>query len=242
VSPSALLVDVGNVLFFEAPVDQTFVYEAQRALSRDGQDRPLPGLFPVLRSETWRDYEPGVRAIFERAVGQAWAVVQSRWEQLCVPIPGALEALAALQFQRKAVLANQPRETGPVLRRFGVDRIVDFIFLDSEVGLSKPDRRFFEHALAQLGVTASEAMMVGDRADNDIVPARALGIKTTWVQPPGRYDAAVPGIPNGWSSEYVELAAAEVSHRTAPEAELRVGSLRDLPAALGLLLGKAERR
>jgi len=43
-------------------------------------------------------------------------------------------------------------------------------------GLSKPDPRAFQAALEALGATPAECIMVGDRIDNDIAPAKALGM------------------------------------------------------------------
>ena len=54
-------------------------------------------------------------------------------------------------------------------------------FLSFEHGYSKPDPRVFRLLAARLrllGVTAPEALLVGDRLDNDIEPARAQGFQT----------------------------------------------------------------
>ena len=49
----------------------------------------------------------------------------------------------------------------------------------SEVmGLRKPDPRFFLEIVSALGRPVEECVMVGDRIDNDIAPARALGMGT----------------------------------------------------------------
>lgn len=46
---------------------------------------------------------------------------------------------------------------------------------------SKPNRRYYQAILDQIGSVPAETWMVGDDYDNDIVPAAALGIKTWWV-------------------------------------------------------------
>lgn len=46
----------------------------------------------------------------------------------------------------------------------------------------KPDLRLFETALQEAGCIASQAVMVGDRLDNDIYPAKSLGMGTIWVK------------------------------------------------------------
>lgn len=56
------------------------------------------------------------------------------------------------------------------------------IAASAEIGYAKPDMRIFERALDMVGCRAAESMMVGDRLDNDIAPAKALGMKTVWMK------------------------------------------------------------
>ena len=59
-------------------------------------------------------------------------------------------------------------------------RLADFfdvVIVSYEVGFTKPDPRIYELCLAQLGVSASEAVFVDDRAPN-IDAAKRLGIGT----------------------------------------------------------------
>lgn len=54
--------------------------------------------------------------------------------------------------------------------------------VSEDIGLSKPDVRFFLNILHETGLPADRAVMVGDRLDNDILPAQLLGMKTVWVK------------------------------------------------------------
>jgi len=57
-------------------------------------------------------------------------------------------------------------------------------------GLEKPDPAIFDLALRHAGCAASEPVMIGDRLDNDIRPARLLGWRTMRVlQGPGRFQS-----------------------------------------------------
>jgi 8-oxo-dGTP diphosphatase/putative hydrolase of the HAD superfamily len=42
--------------------------------------------------------------------------------------------------------------------------------------------KIFELALARANCKPSEAVMIGDRLDNDIVPANQIGMRTIWVR------------------------------------------------------------
>jgi putative hydrolase of the HAD superfamily len=48
--------------------------------------------------------------------------------------------------------------------------------------MAKPDEAIFRWALDRAGCAAADALMVGDRLDNDIAPARRLGMRTVRVR------------------------------------------------------------
>jgi putative hydrolase of the HAD superfamily len=55
--------------------------------------------------------------------------------------------------------------------------------VSAEVGKRKPSPAIFEAALAQAGVSAAEALMVGDRLREDIGGAQTVGmsaVQATW--------------------------------------------------------------
>lgn len=60
----------------------------------------------------------------------------------------------------------------------------------AEVGVSKPDPLFFSLALERFGLDPASTVMVGDRVDNDYVPARAAGMHTLLVDRGGLVEVA----------------------------------------------------
>ena len=52
------------------------------------------------------------------------------------------------------------------------------VLSSEEEGLEKPDERIFLRALGRAGCEPHEACMIGDRPDNDIAPAKRLGMRT----------------------------------------------------------------
>ncbi len=46
----------------------------------------------------------------------------------------------------------------------------------------KPDIGFFEYALSKAGCEPSEAIMIGDRLDNDVFPAKKLSMITIRIR------------------------------------------------------------
>ena len=56
--------------------------------------------------------------------------------------------------------------------------MTDYIAASAELGIAKPDAAIFQWALKQAGCAARNAVMIGDRMDNDIAPANRLGMRT----------------------------------------------------------------
>ena len=99
---------------------------------------------------------------------------------------GLLEQLA--ERYRLGVIANQPAGTDERLERYGLLDYFDVCVSSGDVGLEKPDPVIFHLALEQAGCAAAESVMIGDRLDNDIRPAKALGFWTVRVlQGPHRF-------------------------------------------------------
>lgn len=80
------------------------------------------------------------------------------------------------------IITNQPLGTKERLKKYGIAQYIDLIIASAEEGISKPDRRIFEIALKRSGCQPNEAVMIGDRIDNDIIPAKLLGMQTIWVK------------------------------------------------------------
>jgi len=91
-------------------------------------------------------------------------------------------ALSALRNAgRRVVLAgNQPERRAAQLR--ALDLPVDDVVTSDELGSQKPDPAFFTAVLARLAVDdPARVLYVGDRVDNDVLPAAAAGMATCWV-------------------------------------------------------------
>ncbi len=101
-----------------------------------------------------------------------------------VPYPDAKSTLAALiqMGYKLGIIANQKLGTAERLENWGLRQYFDVIAASAEIGYAKPDKRIFEKALEMAGCTARESVMVGDRLDNDMIPAKALGMRTVWIK------------------------------------------------------------
>jgi putative hydrolase of the HAD superfamily len=84
-----------------------------------------------------------------------------------------------------ALVADGPAETftnnlGP----YGLYEVFDAYAISEKVGVSKPDRRMFDHALIQLNIAQKDygnVVMVGNNLSRDIKGANQLGIISVWL-------------------------------------------------------------
>lgn len=78
---------------------------------------------------------------------------------------------------RLALLSNaNTNEVRPILRAHGLDSSFEHVLISSEIGLAKPDKPTFMHALKLLGSDASETIFIDDNLHN-IAVAQQLGIR-----------------------------------------------------------------
>jgi putative hydrolase of the HAD superfamily len=77
------------------------------------------------------------------------------------------------------------------IEQFDLARFFDVILIEGEFGAGKPDDRVYRHVLDSLRISASEAWMVGDNLEWDVVAPQRLGMRGVWV------DALGQGVPEG---------------------------------------------
>ena len=94
--------------------------------------------------------------------------------------PGALAAVRARGW-RVVVVSNWDQSLGSVLARVGLDALLDGVVTSAEVGAAKPDPRIFMAALELAGVSAGQALHVGDSLEEDVAGAHAAGIEVVWL-------------------------------------------------------------
>jgi len=118
-----------------------------------------------------------------RTKGDVQRRFSESWDDFNVPAPQYTSALRSLATKYKLAMAsNQPAGAHAGMTRFGICRYFDVLGISAEMGIGKPDRRFFEALLDKAGIAPQQAIMVGDRIDTDIAPAQALGLCTVQVK------------------------------------------------------------
>ena len=100
------------------------------------------------------------------------------------PYKDAHSVLSELQGRgyKLGIIANQIEGTAERFEKWSLRHFFDVIAASAEIGFAKPDERIFKKALELAGCVAEECVMVGDRLDNDIYPAKKIGMTTVWMK------------------------------------------------------------
>jgi len=105
-------------------------------------------------------------------------------EELVQPFPNSVETLRTLRDRgiHMGLITNGRAEFQRAkLRRFELEQYFDFILIEGEFGVGKPDPRVFKCGLERFGVPPEQVWMIGDDLEFDMRPAQELGMDTVWV-------------------------------------------------------------
>lgn len=139
-----------------------------------------------------------------------WTQIPYALEDLYPDALACLEEVRALGF-RVGIVGNQSETLEAWARDAALP--ADVVSSSASLGVRKPDPLFFERVAELVGFPPGEVAYVGDRVDNDVLPAATAGLVAVHVRrgPWGRLQ------------------------RTPPEATLALDDLASLPEALASL-------
>lgn len=113
-----------------------------------------------------------------------------------------LACLAALRPARVGVITNGQLDFQQAkIDGTGLGAHLEHVIASGDVGVSKPDPRIFAIACEVFGVSADEAVYVGDRLHTDAIGAARAGLLGVWLDrrdtasPTERAEAAAEGVP-----------------------------------------------
>jgi HAD superfamily hydrolase (TIGR01549 family) len=147
-------------------------FENEYAACRAAQDRS----FRVRLATTFIGLDADLVAL-ERTAARFWNYPPNALYADAIPV---LETLRAAGY-RLGVIANQPSQVRTALERDGLVSFFETMGVSDDLGLHKPDPALFARTLEIAGVVADRAVMVGDRLDYDMRPAKATGMRTVWL-------------------------------------------------------------
>jgi putative hydrolase of the HAD superfamily len=133
------------------------------------------GSFRRLLSRRFLGPDADIRAL-EAEASKHWDYPP---EALYADVRPCLDVLAGRY--RLGIIANQPSAVRDALHRDGLDDSFEVWGVSDDVGFAKPDPRLFAHALDVAGVVPGASVMVGDRLDYDVRPAKTAGMHAVWM-------------------------------------------------------------
>ncbi|TLP52350.1 HAD family hydrolase [Microbispora triticiradicis] len=146
---------------------------------REAFELVRPGIDVEAEIEAWRREDPaGLRENFDA-------------DDLYPDVRPGLAALRAAGYDL-VVAGNQPPQAYDAL--VAMDLPVDGVHTSAAWNVEKPDPAFFAKVAAVCGHEPEEILYVGDRLDNDVLPAAAAGMRTALLRrgPWGHLHAARP--------------------------------------------------
>lgn len=166
--------DIGSTL-----VDESECYKARYTETIENTDIP------------YEDFEAKVIAFSKQnkkgdhEATKYYGLSLPKWrKELEILYPETKDVLKRLYDKgyKLGIIANQSAGSAKRLDDRGILKYFDVVAASAEEGVAKPDAEIFRRALAKADCAPQNAVMVGDRLDNDIVPAKEIGMKTVWIK------------------------------------------------------------
>jgi putative hydrolase of the HAD superfamily len=182
-----------------------------------------------LRALPWRD------APSADELSAYWTAVFPGCAAPAEGVHGTLTALRRRGVRTGIVTNGVVARQAPKVAVLGLDALVDVVVISEAVGVSKPDRRIFDHALAALGARPATTWFVGDNPVTDVLGAQQAGMTPVWFRR-GAWPAghAEPELQIETLGELLPLIA-RAGARPVVRPDEAVGFLYD-PASGGVLL------
>ena len=165
--------DLGSTL-----VDETLC-ERQRVLDTVAGTAVSPAAFEETMRQAAKKNEPAYACAC-----RYYVLPKQPWRQDLERLyPGVGPLLKRLSDRHSlGLIANQSPGLDARLKAFGIGDCFSVVVSSGDWGINKPNPQLFQDAMTWAACTPDQAVMVGDRLDNDIAPAQSLGMKTVWVR------------------------------------------------------------
>ena len=135
----------------------------------------------VLAYVIWKHVKPD-RIVFDRL----YEDFRSKWRKRRPPLKlmaGFADEVRAIARDFDVAIAGQyGRELLDLLEHHRILEHFRYRLTQDDFTITKPDPRYLEAIARACGVAPEACIMVGDRIDNDIIPARQLGMKVVLVR------------------------------------------------------------
>lgn len=116
------------------------------------------------------------------------------WSKVPAGLGEALDELHSTGA-KVAIISNSEGMLEQLFTHLNVRKHFDLVVDSGLAGVEKPDARIFQIAFEKLGVTAAEAVHLGDMYATDVLGARAAGCRVGLIDPFGHYEGRHLDVP-----------------------------------------------
>jgi FMN phosphatase YigB (HAD superfamily) len=202
---TTVFLDAGGVILDESEGEETSARVAVQVLRTVAPDYSI--------QDYWADVEEAVRCfcpsvpqyVFWKALNhdislfdQLYVAYLGEFRQRRPPLQltnGLQSEIQGISNDLKLGIAGQyGRELLALLEEHSLLGCFTYRHTQDDLATTKPDLRFFESIVKRSGVDPRECIMVGDRIDKDVIPAKLLGMKTILIRT-GLHKNQQPRIP-----------------------------------------------
>ncbi len=242
-----IFLDVGNVLV----CDDRAMAMVYRMIYRDVM-REDPGVtFAELMAERERliimerSSRPWEALAVSRLGKDGWKEIHTEflkrqerdYLRLHQPIPGVTPILKELSRDYGlAVAANQAKACRGAFEKLKWMEYFSEFWISEEVRLRKPEKQFFTGLLEKIGCEPGGVVMIGDRLDADIEPAKELGMRAVlarWAF--DVWDGGETEWERAFHDSLKRARVGDVATNRKPKPDVVVDRIEELPTVIGRL-------
>ena len=196
-----VLLDLDNTILDFDTAERAAITKTLRMLGIEPTDA-IARRYSEINTMFWEKLERGeinrrqtlvgrFEALFEElGVAVEARLAEDTYENLlCIGhyfVPGAEKLLESLYGKYSLYICSNgsKKVQDSRIASSGIARYFDGIFISEEMGLNKPDKRYFEACFVQIpDFTKENSIMVGDSLTSDIKGARNSGLRSVWFNP-----------------------------------------------------------
>jgi len=191
--PTTVLLDAGGVI-----IDESEQEEIRAEIAVEVLREIVPG-YTV--DTYWSDIEEAVRYFCPRTYeyvfwkylkddrslfDRLYVAYSNRWNErkpsfkLAAGLDREVRAIA--RRLRIGIAGQYGREMLDLLEARSLLEFFTYRFTQDDFAITKPDPRYYEQIVRACGIEPQECIMVGDRIDKDVIPAKQLGISTILIR------------------------------------------------------------
>ena len=190
---TTVLLDAGGVLLDESEHEEVraeIAVEALRSIVpgysidayRSDIEEAVRVFCPSAYQYVFWKHLKDARSLFDRL----YTSYSDEWQRRKPPLKLAVGAKAEVRaISRKFEVGIAGQYGGELLKLLEERSLLDcftYRFTQDDFSITKPDPRYYEQIVQACGIHPQQCIMVGDRIDKDVIPAKQLGMKTILIR------------------------------------------------------------